>query len=161
MSKFSDKDGLAHLWERIQELVATCGGGNYESETIEFIQPEGGKYLYADTIVVSGHLGITLAEGESGTVTVGLSTKPHADAVAVALQGIRSLYNGASVGKIQSISYDAENRNYLIHYEGAVTLQQNDLSIDVVEFRLGNAYTSSFCALKGSCDSGGGGDIAV
>ena len=161
MSKFLDKDGLAHLWERIQELVATCGGGNYESQTIAVVQPENGKYLYTEGLVVSGHLGINLAEGQSGTVTVGLSTKPHADAVAVAFQGIRSLYNGASIGKIKSISYDAENRNYLIHYEGAVTLQNNDLSIDVVEFRLGNAYTSSFCALKGDCDSGGGGDIAV
>lgn len=161
MGNHINQDGLAHLWERIQELVATCGGGNYESETIAVTQPEGGKYLYTESLVVSGHLGINLAEGESGTVRVGLSTKPHDDAVAVAFQGIHSLYNGASVGKIRNISYDSENRNYLIEYEGAVTLQNNDLSIDVVEFRLGNAHTSSFCVLKGNCDSGGGGDIAV
>lgn len=41
MSKFLDKDGLAHLWERIQELVATCGSGSIEQEYKVLLQADG------------------------------------------------------------------------------------------------------------------------
>lgn len=40
MSKYLDKNGVAHLWERIQELVATCNS-NIEQEYKVLLQADG------------------------------------------------------------------------------------------------------------------------
>lgn len=60
MSKYLDKDGLAHLWERVQELVATCGGGK---ETFTAKNIVAGDNV---TVEVDGDNAIINALGGSG-----------------------------------------------------------------------------------------------
>lgn len=165
MSKYLDKNGVAHLWERIQELVATCGGGKeYESRTLELFQPNANGYLYAEKITINGHLGLTI-DGTTtslGTLVVGLTNKPSADAVAVAFQGIRSQYNGVPFENIVGMWYDSDSRQYNIHLKApnGLTINQNDLSIDAIEFKVGQSHIDKSCVLIGDCqDDGDGGDI--
>lgn len=161
MSKFLDKDGLAHLWERIQELVATCGGGgNYKSEKLSLVQPNEDGYLYPHNLIITGHNAFSIDPTVStrGTLEVGLSQKPSNLAVAVAFQGIQSSYNGLPFDKVKEMYYDLESRTYKIRLQSdtPISLNANDISIEVVEFLYGGSHEYNACVLVGECDEGGG-----
>lgn len=167
MSKYLDKDGLAHLWERIQQLVATCGGGgNYKSETLQIVQPNQNGYLYPSDRLIMGHDAFTLDPNvsQTGVLEIGTVQKASPNAVAVVLQGISSMYNGVPFDKIEAITYNAQTRMYRIRFRSDTSLSfnANDIRIEAVEFLYGDSHNFNACVLVGDCSSDdGGGDIAV
>lgn len=161
MSKYLDRDGLAHLWERIQELVATCGGGaTYNSRKISVTQPLSGDFLYTESNTVTGHSALTIdaTSGTSlGSIAIGTSNRVHADAVAVAISGIRSTHGtGKWFSCITGIRYDSSTRGFEIQFRATDTLNipADDITVSVVEFRRGDSTTNTYCVLEGDCDDG-------
>lgn len=166
MSKFLDKDGLAHLWERIQELVATCGsgGGVSKSKWIPNISTKldyiSATYNQHDALTLNGNNTI------SGSIIISTTAERPSNARREIIRSIKSTVNQNIFSKMTGYEWEdppSGTRNRIIIYFASTepfTIAANTIQVDVIHFYNDVLDRNQICYIEGSCeDEGGGGDI--
>lgn len=169
MSKFLDKDGLAHLWERIQELVATCGGGDSGSSGISKTAsiPSISTTLRVNSREFRSSLHLTIGGSNSKTGTISFEIvggKPTNYDFAV-VEDMYATSNFHLFEKLKGYMVRETSTSVFVdlffYSEEEVTIVGSDIYIRGLVFNDVTLPNYDFCYIEGSCSSeGGGGDIA-
>lgn len=166
MSKFLDKDGLAHLWERIQELVATCGnssGGVSKKVAI----PSMATSLQVNSKEFYSNLHLTIGGNNSKTGTLSfeiIGEKPTNYNFAV-VENMYTTSNFHLFEKLKGYMVRETATSVFIdlyfYSEEEVTIVGSDIYIRGLVFSDVSLPTSNICYIEGTCssDDEGGGDI--
>lgn len=170
MSKFLDKDGLAHLWERIQELVATCGGGDSGSvgisKTASISSITTSLRMNRKEFRSSLHLTIGGSNSKTGTLSFEIVGEKPANYQFALVVDMYATSNFHLFEKLKGYMVRETSTSVFIdlffYSEEEVTIVGSDIYIRGLVFNDVTLPTSDICYIEGSCSSeGGGGDIAV
>lgn len=167
MSKFLDKDGLAHLWERIQELVATCGGGGGVSKS-KWI-PNIGDTLNYTRMTFNQHDAMTIdgTNTTSGHIIVTTTGEFPPNRRQEIIRSIKSTVNQNIFAKMTGYEWEdspSGTRNRLFIYFFSTepfTIEANTVTVDVLHFYMDALERSEICYIEGTCEDEGGGDVSV
>lgn len=168
MSKYLDKDGLAHLWERIQELVATCGsgGGSGISKTASIPGVTTSLQVNSKEFRSSLHLTIGGSNSKTGTISFEIVGAKPANYHFALVEDMYATSNFHLFEKLKGYMVRETSTSVFVdlffYSEEEVTIVGSDIYIRGLLFSDVSLPTSDICYIEGSCSSeGGGGDIAV
>lgn len=166
MSKFLDKDGLAHLWERIQELVATCGGsGGGVSKTASIPSIAASLQVNSKEFRSSLHLTIGGSNSKTGTLSFEIVGEKPTNYDFAVVEDMYATSNFHLFEKLKGYMVRETSTSVFVdlffYSEEEVTIVGSDIYIRGLVFSDGYLPTSDICYIEGSCSSegGGGGDI--
>lgn len=166
MSKYLDKNGLAHLWERIQELVATCGGSGGGVSKSKFIPSISTKLDYIN-VTYDQHDALTLNGNNttSGSIIISTTAERPSNARREIIRSIKSTVNQNIFSKMTGYEWEdhpSGTRNRIIIYFASTepfTIAANTIEVNVLHFYDQVIDRSQICYVEGSCEEEGGGDI--
>lgn len=169
MSKYLDKDGLAHLWERIQELVATCGGGGSDSGGISkkasFSSPTTSLRVNAKEFSSSLHLTIGGSNSKTGTLSFEIIGGKPTNYYFALVEDMYATSNFHLFEKLKGYMVRETSTSVFVdlffYSEEEVTIVGSDIYIRGLVFSDVDLPTYDICYIEGTCpsDGGGGGDI--
>ena len=164
MSNKLDKEGLAHLWERIQELVATCGGGGVSkskwipniSTILDYIKV---TYDQHDALTLDG------TNTTNGYIAISTTAERPVNARTEIIRSIKSTVNQNIFAKMTGYEWEDSpggTRNRIFVYFASTepfTIAANTITVDVLNFYNYVLDKNQICYIEGSCEEEGGGDI--
>ena len=166
MSKYLDKDGLAHLWERIQELVATCGGSSDSgsggiSKTVSIPSASTSLRVNAKEFRSSLHLTIGGSNSKTGTLSFEIVGGKPANYHFALVEDMYATSNFHLFEKMQGYMVRETSTSIFIdlffYSEEEVTIVGSDIYIRGLVFSDILLPISDICYIEGTCSSGGGG----